>query len=89
MYNFYAEITKNNELCGHSAEENEDFKFEFTEDGGHIKGTVTAFTDLTFRSLSLKRGREFGFDGLIMTDWGTTKRGLPRVSFAEPTCLKA
>lgn len=77
MYNFYAEITKNNELCGHSTEENEDFKFEFTEDGGHIKGTVTAFTDLTFRSLSLKRGREFGFDDLFYANgyqaWTTSR----------------
>lgn len=77
MYNFYAAIMKNGSLSGHNTMENEDFIFDFSENDGHIKGTVTALTDFTFCSISLKNELPFGFDDLFYANgyqaWTTSR----------------
>ncbi len=77
MYNFYAAIIKNGSLSGHNTMENEDFIFNLSENDGHIKGTVTALTDFTFCSISLKTEFPFGFDDLFYANgyqaWTTSR----------------
>lgn len=77
MYNFYAAVMKNGALSGHNTMENEDFIFYLSENDGHIKGTVTALTDFTFCSISLKTEFPFGFDDLFYANgyqaWTTSR----------------
>lgn len=77
MYNFYAEIIKDGVYSGVNTADNGDFTFDLIEENGTIKGTITAKTDLTFRSLSLKTEREFSFDDLFYANgyqaWTTSR----------------